>query len=335
MLILIIAVCNSLFAKELYLPNKNTDVKKETAFSLLELCSKHTKKLTADIYSDYGFKILTQKNYNRPQNQIDHTSAYTIGKGTVYIEEKVVSAYLITVRGTDGTEWSSNFDFSPAASSDTHFSMNFMASAEDIFLDFIKICKEENPVILVSGHSRGGAVSNLLGLLLNQVYDFSKIYVYTFATPATVRNLELTNDKNIFNFLNPCDVVPRVPPVQFGFFRAGTDIFLDDQSEVLSSKKITEVLDSLAQICPDMDSYYNKKLDLNLLIGDFGLSLPETNITFYELLMALSTELSKWTFTDEFDFSQDALTSTSNVGFILQEHLPETYEKKLKRYFIN
>jgi len=332
LIFLFFTVCNPLFAKQLELPADSKKVSKETAISLLELSTKHTKKLTADIFEQYGFTAVAQRNYNRPSDQIDHTSAYSICKGTVYIEEKLVSAYLIVVRGSDGTEWCSNFDFNPSASENTHFAMNFMSSAEDVFLDFTKIVKDKKSVIVVAGHSRGAAVSNLLGLLLNQTYDSSKIYVYTFATPATIRNLDSLNDENIFNFINPCDVVPRVPPVQFGYVRAGTDLYLDKESQTLDAEKLTATFDKFAKICPDIDSYYNKALDISQLGFDFGLNISDTKVTLYQLLLALSTELSKWTFTEDSEISVEGFEDNSKAGFILQEHMPDTYQKKLLRY---
>ncbi len=77
-----------------------------------------------------------------------------------------------------------------------------------------------NPIFLVTGHSLGAAVANLLAEHLNSCKDTNHcsgsrtekdIYAYTFATPKTVKNSTGNNDQNIFNILNNNDVVPLVP----------------------------------------------------------------------------------------------------------------------------
>lgn len=277
------------FAKELYLSQNNLEYDETASLSIFDLCTGHTESNTAKKFGEYGFSVITQKNYERPQSQIDHTSAYTIGRGKISVGKKIQDAYLIVIRGTDGNEWFSNFDFAPSASGNSHFAMDFLYSAEDIFLDLQKIISDENAIIIVSGHSRGGAVANLLALLLNESYNRSKIYAYTFASPATVRNLNGIYDKNIFNVLNPADLVPYLPLQAWGFYRAGTDIVLEEKDCAISSKKIKQAVTELAKICPSLESYYNDRHSL-----EHG-GLSDDGITMYELFMILATQFSKLT----------------------------------------
>ena len=76
------------------------------------------------------------------------------------------------IRGTNDGEWYSNFDFAPSHSADAVFAENFLFAAQNVFLSLDEILKgEENPLLLVAGHSRGAACANLLGVLLDAAYD--------------------------------------------------------------------------------------------------------------------------------------------------------------------
>lgn len=340
-LFVLIAFASSVFGESLAVPGESGTADKNLAVELLDLCTMHSQKLTAAAFEEKGFSVRLQSGYDRPASTVDHTSAYTIGQGKILLEGKEVPAYLVVIRGTDGTEWLSNFDFSFSGSDETLFADNFLSSAEDVFISLSRIIKDPDAVVLVSGHSRGAAVANLLGLLLNQIHDPAKNYIYTFATPATVRNLSGLTDWNIFNFINPCDVVPCTPPERFGFVRCGKDFMLDQETLAMSSQKISDVFKKLTDECPDIQSYYEKKINLTKLGFDFGIDLGNMELTFYQLMMALGTELSKLTFTDSSLEEQgivmkgmDSLgeaAGDSPLSFILREHMPARYRTKILR----
>ena len=86
--------------------------------------------------------------------------------------------------------------------------------------------------IWISGFSRGGAVANLLGarLSLESGIEKDNIFVYTFATPNTVRKNALVFTDNIFNIVSETDAVPRMPLASWGYCRYGTDLFLPCKS---------------------------------------------------------------------------------------------------------
>ena len=80
-----------------------------------------------------------------------------------------------------------------------------------------------NPIFLVTGHSLGAAVANLVAEHLNSCKDTNHcpgsrtekdIYAYTFATPKTENDITKYDNKknqNIFNILNNNDIVTFVP----------------------------------------------------------------------------------------------------------------------------
>jgi hypothetical protein len=361
-ILMIFTAAFPVFAAELNFPADNSKYTKEAALSLLELCSGHLKNKTAELFAEYSFKVIKQKHYEKKADQIDHTSAYTIGKGSVYIEGKKKSACLIVIRGTDGNEWYSNFNFVPSVSEMSHFSQSFLFSAEEILLEIEKLFPDKNTLIVISGHSRGAAVANLLALLLNEVYNPANIYAYTFATPATVRNVPELTDYNIFNFINPCDLVPRLPAQAWGYRRAGKDIYLDSESDFVNSKNLDAAINNLSKICPTLSSYYR---DRHSLVHG---GLSSDGITMYEIMMALGVKLSQLSAVNlsseigsEFDlnnikFNSDGknimipqiendsdfapmlsyisfLVNNNGEGFnkLLEEHLPQTYMTKLNR----
>lgn len=86
----------------------------------------------------------------------------------------------------------------------------------------------------ISGFSRAAATSNLVaGYLddnkLNNIsYTPSDVYAYTFETPAGYYGDNCKNSKynNIFNIINPSDIVPKVAPSIYGFSRYGVDKYI-------------------------------------------------------------------------------------------------------------
>lgn len=83
----------------------------------------------------------------------------------------------------------------------------------------------ERTIVLMTGHSRGGAVANLLasGLNRNDEFRTNNLFTYTFASPnvTTSRETNFSIHRNIFNIINRNDIVPTIPP---GYSRYGVDM---------------------------------------------------------------------------------------------------------------
>ena len=106
------------------------------------------------------------------------------------------------------------------------------------------------------------------------------MFVYTFASPNTVRKTPDVDCSNIFNIINPCDPVTSVPPASLGFFRAGRDITLPGSTETIALlKKLTDTIDALV---PTVTSYYGDRHSLS------GPGLSEDGLSAYDLARTLA-----------------------------------------------
>lgn len=346
-----IAFILPLGAERISLPSSSTEFSIGSAMEALDICSRHFADRTAAAFRQYGLSVVAQANYGKTDDDIDHTSAYTLGHGTVLVGGISREAFVLAVRGTNGSEWYSNFDFAPSRSDSAGFAENFLFSAQDIFLHaYPSIQKRKtspDPVILVCGHSRGAACANLLGLLFDAMCNEHDVYVYTFATPETVRGNDY-DASNIFNVINPCDCVPRLPLASWGYSRAGKDVILPADPERV--KLLDDGMSSLSRLASDVNSYYNVRHSL------FREGISDDGMTVFEAFVILSEGLSRITETTlegggsgGMQFS--ALTASSSdfsplfgvlqnlsadggkeAKALLNEHMPDTYLKLMKEY---
>ena len=274
-----------------------------------------------------------QKYYEKAATDYSHTSAFTIGTGKVKYGGAARDIVVVVVRGTSGGEWHSNFDFAPSHDDNTLYAENFYQASTDIYT-YVKraIARTSNPIVLFTGFSRGAACANLLGVLYNNEYGSSNGFVYTFATPNTIRSASVCSDgSNIFNVLNPADVVTMVPPVEIGFFRAGTDIMLPDTNHYATG--IKQMLSSVTTVATGIKSYYEDKHSL----VQPGLD-PENGMSVYDLfeqlanvagggdVMAALRVLSQiQRGSDLYPFFSLAITLSAGSESITSQHQPNTY----------
>jgi len=120
---------------------------------------------------------------------------------------------IVAIRGTyEIFEWRSNLRVWNWY--DTH--IGFRLATEDVYENLMAYKRANqlagNAIVFTTGHSRGGAVANLLAAQLNN----GNVYAYTFASPNVIRTpiLDRTaqpQHTNIFNIINCHDPVPRFP----------------------------------------------------------------------------------------------------------------------------
>ena len=198
-----------------------------------------------------GFHDVRTESYAMRSSVLDEVSsllvgssdvaAYTLASKTIASDGdgKPVTLLFVGIRGTYGAEWLSNFNFLGAGSDDADH-RGFKAAEEEVEKAVRSYASDlgidpAHTRILITGHSRGGAIANLLAADLNTpdsdepaLASSSGIYAYTFAAPCATRALD-RHDRtygNIFNVVNEADIVPQLPLSAWGFGRYGTKITL-------------------------------------------------------------------------------------------------------------
>ena len=100
--------------------------------------------------------------------------------------------------------------------------------------------------VLLTGHSRGGAIANLVASEIDDAMadgvaggaaetqaasslaGVDAAYAYTFAAPATTTSAQAHDARyaNIFNIVNPSDIMPYLPLRSWGYERYGVNLYL-------------------------------------------------------------------------------------------------------------
>lgn len=320
------------------LPVDNTVPDSDLALVLLGLCTGHSEDNSKALLEKAGFAVSLQNNFGKATDDASHTCAYTVGTGTVSRNGKTVDAVIITIRGTDGGEWYSNFDIVPSRNENPEYAENFLLAAQNVLEGAAPyIGERENPVVIVCGHSRGAAAANLLGVLLKDKVGNANLFVYTFATPNTI--FDRGDYPYIFNYINPADIVTTLPPSYMGFERAGTDIILDaDETAV---KAIDFLQETFKKLAADIVSYYSVK---HSLFGsgtdvDNGISTFDLmNLVCKALVLGEKTVASALSLiSEESDFAAIAallFTSGSSLfdgDSIGVQHMPQRYAELIAK----
>ena len=90
---------------------------------------------------------------------------------------------------------------------------------------------------------------------------------------------------NIFNLVNPCDIVTMLPPPTLGFGRAGRDIVLPNSRD--AAQALSDGIASLSALIPSIGDYYTLRHSLT------GSGLSEDGLTAYEFLCAAAGAFSE------------------------------------------
>lgn len=216
------------FRGDMYKENNTlTNVSFEWGFNLFENASSAPNKnlaiaslvLAADAYDwdllqsefkAFGFENPVPHRYDGYDSSIDHV-AFGIASQVELINGVYTNIIVVACRGSNGDffssdDWQSNI---------TNQADGFSYAATDVhnrLLQYINDYVDTSypTKLLITGHSRGAAVANILGTMVSDITSSDNVYVYTFACPNTTDNTGRDN-YSIFNIVVDGDPVPYLP----------------------------------------------------------------------------------------------------------------------------
>lgn len=185
-------------------------------------------------------RLIHIKGYDYSVDKDDVTDFYVGHKRYVYNGEEH-EIIIASIRGTNGTneEWSSNFDVGAdtseyyAATGNYHphwvnkqHHKGFDVAANRVlerlngYIDTY-VNKNAKKTILLTGHSRGAAIANLLGKHFEDDPAY-RSFTYTYAAPNSTTMANTSSYRTIFNVVNTDDLITYLPLENWGFSRYGT-----------------------------------------------------------------------------------------------------------------
>jgi hypothetical protein len=172
----------------------------------------------------------------------DDLTEFAVGHRTVFYKGYEKEIIVLAVRGTNATnaEWSSNFDVGAdtpeyyAAMGESHpdwvnkgnhkgfdVAMNRVLTK---FYDYVERHGlndlNRDKTILITGHSRGAAIANLLGAHFEDSAEYES-FTYTFASPFCTTDQNAAKYKTIFKVANEDDLIAYLPLEVWGFKKYG------------------------------------------------------------------------------------------------------------------
>lgn len=292
----------------------------------------------AEALGELGFTDIRTDSYAKRSAASDEVAAIFTGTTdvTAYtFARKQLSdgrnLVFVGIRGTYGSEWLSNFNLSLKNGAQPDH-CGFDRAEEEIRAGLEAYCAElgidpGESALLVTGHSRGGAVANLLAAQLDAEaqedgsdqeegpFPRDAIYAYTFAAPNATQAAGAEDETyaNIFNVVNSTDLVPRLPLEAWGWHRYGVTVALPAPGTDGFAEAYGAMQDRRAQIT----GYYDVK-------SPFA-DASENPIDLVEDRIARSVPSLGELLTVDGVAGLVGALGTLNVGQLVASHYPDTY----------
>ena len=222
--------------------------------------------ILVSIRGSYGSEWLSNLNLipaGNPDAQVTATASDRSSEETSPLADALLSwmSFAATLAGQPSQSSSAPDGTETKAASPSH--LNGADDHSGYFPAAAEICAEldrwieasrddgRDVVVLLTGHSRGGAIANLVASELDDALavkaakadiqshakaadspsnlsQVSAVYAYTFASPATTMSEQAHAERydNIFNIVNPSDIMPYLPLRAWGYERYGVNLYL-------------------------------------------------------------------------------------------------------------
>lgn len=183
--------------------------------------------------TELGFGSTVLSNYER----INVTSAYTLASARITDGRSEKTVFAVVNRGSKTIwDWKGNI-----VDETIQQARYFDGCAQDVlktlqpYVAKFGCERPEDNIFLVTGHSLGGVVADILGAAGFSRYPAKNVFVYAFASPLAPPDIDDSDHRPIYNLLNEKDIVTSIPP-NLQYKRLGTD----NISFVPSGKKSPE-----------------------------------------------------------------------------------------------
>jgi len=181
-----------------------------------------------------------------------------------------------------GVEWASNVTVGDDLLSEGFADGAGKALNElDAYLDRYPV--EGKAKMWITGYSRGGAVADIVAARCTDSGRFQDVYAYSFAAPRHTR--EPGQYRDIFNVFRQEDIVPKIPPQEWGFERYGVDLPIVSSDTDLDSTEIMKHTAELNQEITGAPMIINPDLNYHLrCIIDYVLYLMPDSAAYTRML---------------------------------------------------
>jgi len=215
-------------------------------------------------------------DYNFEQDETGvNKVAYVIANKNVNYHGIQRDLVAVVIRGSHGNEWYGNMQITGTQyESKAGGHINFYLAMNDVYTNLEAYLKNngiEEPLIFITGHSRGAAVANILADSLDgpnnaPVFNNSEIFAYTFATPNTNLSKYAYDDKNIFNFCFTDDFVTQMPLLGWGWTKNGQTFLANAEELYLNNAQFKQDMDNTTfEDYPNETWQFNSQATANLL----------------------------------------------------------------------
>ena len=203
-------------------------------------------------YAKEFFEKIEFNTFEVNEDYVKPAEANTIGLCAAKKEYGDYTVVAVAPRsGGYYSEWAGNMHLGDGSKSDYMHEGWYIAANKlvDFLCEYVSKYVTGRVKIWMAGFSRGGATTNIAAALIDNKLNngeklfssdaytsFEDVYAYTFEAPqgANINSKTVKAPKdaiydNIFNIVNPLDIVPKLAMKQYGFTRFGIDKYVTNK----------------------------------------------------------------------------------------------------------